>query len=275
MLLHAVIPSRAGSDNNARRRATIRYNMGKALNPALDSLCYYFLVSHPPPQNPQAVAALEAENATHGDIFYVPLDSTKAYAETIYERDMVKKVWHEMAGLAAGVRAAGFQPAYWAKFDDDVIVLWDRFFPVLRRDMPAEQLVWCAQGTGDFAQAGGYSGMYCNGPYLLSTDVVLKIAADPLQCCTDKEPIHADFEWHYNDGERGCWGCGAVCALSRLFSHAHTDTAPPPQPPPETQTTLSFAGTLTMGALCTLGRTRGGTRMTWASTPRARASPGR
>jgi hypothetical protein len=215
--LHAVIPSRA-THNNAIRRATIRYNMAKSLDASRYSLSYYFLLSRVPlPPAPPAdapreaheaaafaaamTAAVEAENATHHDMFYVPLDRTKAYPETIYERDMVKKVWHEMVGLLEAVNASAAQAStWWAKFDDDAIVLWDRFFPALAGAMPSKELVWCAQGSGEFAQAGGYSGMYCNGPYLLSTDVVLKIAADPEQGMTDTLEKHADKEWHYNDG---------------------------------------------------------------------------
>ena len=126
------------------------------------------------------------------------MDRTKNYSEPIRERDMLRKVWHEMVRLGEEVNAGGPLPSFWAKFDDDAIVLWDKFFPILSRDMPTKELVWCAQGTGAFAADGGYSGMYCNGPYLLSTDVVLKIAADEKQCCTDD--MGGNKEWHYNDG---------------------------------------------------------------------------
>ena len=103
-----------------------------------------------------------------------PLDRTKAAPELIADSDMVKKVWHEMAFAAAAGEAQGWQPQFWAKFDDDVTVLWDRFLPVLKNEMPSKGLVWCNQGTGDGVQKGGYDGMYCNGPYLLSIDVVAK-----------------------------------------------------------------------------------------------------
>ena len=199
-LLQVLIPSRA-QPSNIPRREIIRYNLQRSFDASRFSLAYYFLVSFN--GDPGAWEGLLAENATHGDIFLAPLDRTKATPELISDRDMVKKVWHEMADATAAGAARGWQPRFWAKFDDDVTVLWDRFLPVLEKDMPREGLLWCAQGTGAYAGNGGYSGLYCNGPYLLSIDVVNKIASDARQASV--EDLYAGDTskvWEYNDGER-------------------------------------------------------------------------
>jgi hypothetical protein len=197
-LLQVLIPSRA-QPNNIPRREIIRYNLQRSFDASRFSLAYYFLVSFN--GDPGAWEGLLAENATHGDIFLAPLDRTKATPELISDSDMVKKVWHEMADATAVGAARGWQPRYWAKFDDDVTVLWDRFLPVLDKDMPREGLLWCAQGTGAYAGKGGYSGLYCNGPYLLSIGVVNKIASDARQASV--EDLYAGDTskvWEYNDG---------------------------------------------------------------------------
>jgi len=41
--------------------------------------------------------------------------------------------------------------------------------------------------------------MYCNGPYLLSMDVVINIASDREQGSVEREPYDPDKYWAYND----------------------------------------------------------------------------
>lgn len=200
--LHVLTPSRA-QPNNAERRSTIRYNLARTFDAARYSLAYYFLVTFN--GDPGAWEAILAENATHGDIFLAPFDRTQppgSPPQLIEDRDMVKKVWHEMAFAAEAGAARGWQPRFWAKLDDDVTVLWDRFMPALEREMPDRGLVWCSQGSGAWAERGGYKGLYCNGPYLLSIDVVNKIASDVEQASV--AGLYAQDTskvWEYNDGE--------------------------------------------------------------------------
>lgn len=198
--LHVLTPSCAQS-NNAERRRTIRYNLQRSFDAARYSLAYYFLVTFS--GDPGAWEAILAENATHGDIFVAPFDRTQppgSPPQLIREKDMVKKVWHEMAFAAEAGAARGWQPRFWAKLDDDVTVLWDRFMPALEKEMPDRGLVWCSQGTGAWAERGGYKGLYCNGPYLLSIDVVNKVASDVGQASVaGLYAEDASKVWEYND----------------------------------------------------------------------------
>ena len=247
--LHVLTPSRAQS-NNAERRSTIRYNLQRSFDATRYSLAYYFLVTFN--GAPGAWEAILAENATHGDIFLAPFDRTQPSGsppQLIEDKDMVKKVWHEMAFAAEAGAARGWQPRFWAKLDDDVTVLWDRFMPALENEMPDRELVWCSQGTGAWAERGGYKGLYCNGPYLLSIDVVNKIAGDVEQASVaglyagDTSKV-----WEYNDGERGWAWPPPSSARSPPHPGVPSHQLPAPSPrPPHQQTMSSSAGTTTTG----------------------------
>jgi hypothetical protein len=73
--------------------------------------------------------------------------------------------------------------------------------PTLYAEMPREGLVWCGQGTG-------HAGIYCNGPYLYSMDVVARLAADQGACCGGGR---IDDWWFPNIGwnSRAIWNFGA------------------------------------------------------------------
>jgi hypothetical protein len=147
---------------------------------------YYWLLT--PPSDAAALAAVLAENATHGDLAFA--------SPAIEDGELTNKVWEEMV-LAAALKQAPF----WAKMDDDAVILWDRFLPTLYKEMPREGLVWCSQGSG-------HGGLYCTGPYLFSLDVVRRFAGDAGACCGGG---NMDDWWFPNIGwnNRAIWNFGA------------------------------------------------------------------
>jgi len=154
------------------------------------SLSYYFLLTRKG-YSAVDVEAGELENSTHKDMVWA--------ADSIEDYNMVTKVWTELAGMNEYYRRSGVQePTYWAKFDDDAFVLWDRFFPAMLT-MPRESLVWCNQGSGAHAQAGGFSGIFCNGPYLFSFDIAKLIGNDEKQRVTSVHWSNEREKPGYND----------------------------------------------------------------------------
>jgi len=124
---------------------------------------YYWLMT--PPTDPALLAEVMEENATFGDIAF-------AVPETVLpDGELTNKVWNEMR-----VGWSQKQAPFWAKMDDDAVILWDRFLPTLYKEMPREGLCWCSQGSGQ-------GGIYCTGPYLFSMDVVGRLAEDVGACC--------------------------------------------------------------------------------------------
>jgi hypothetical protein len=158
--LQIVYLSRATQEGGARR-ASIRRTFS-LLDASVYRVAYYWVLT--PPADKEALEALRAENSTYGDI---------AWANpALQDPELTTKVWDEMRVGAAAPNA----PPFWVKLDDDVLVLWERFMPVLYMEMPQEGLVWCSQGVG-------HQGIYCNGPYLWSMDVVRRLASDVGACC--------------------------------------------------------------------------------------------
>jgi hypothetical protein len=145
---------------NAARRAMLRRSLA-LLDVATFRVAYYWVLT--PPKEAGALAAVLAENATHGDLHFA--------SPLIDDGELANKVWDEMRHAAALAQAP-----FWAKMDDDAVILWDRFLPALYREMPREGLVWCSQGSG-------HGGLYCTGPYLFSMDVVKRFASDEGACC--------------------------------------------------------------------------------------------
>ncbi len=173
----------------AQRRAVVRSTFA-LLDAATFTVAYYWALT--PPADAGALAEVLAENATHGDIAW----SNPA----LHDEELTNKIHDEMRVGAARGAAAGGAP-FWVKLDDDVLVLWERFLPTLYAEMPREGLVWCGQGTG-------HPGIYCNGPYLYSMDVVARLAADQGACCGGGR---IDDWWFPNIGwnSRAIWNFGA------------------------------------------------------------------
>ena len=173
----------------AQRRAVVRSTFA-LLDAATYTVAYYWALT--PPTDAATLAAILAENATHGDIAWCNA--------ALHDEELTNKIHDEMkAGAARGAEAGG--APFWVKLDDDVLVLWERFLPTLYAEMPREGLVWCGQGTG-------HAGIYCNGPYLYSMDVVARLAADQGACCGGGR---IDDWWFPNIGwnSRAIWNFGA------------------------------------------------------------------
>ena len=172
-------------EKNAARRAMLRRSFA-LLDTSTFRVSYYWLLS--PPQDADALEDVLKENATWGDIAFT--------TAALPDGELTNKVWLEM-GVAASLQQAPF----WAKMDDDAVILWDRFLPTLYSEMPREGLVWCSQGSGQ-------GGLYCTGPYLFSIDVVKRFAADPGACCGGG---NIDDWWFPNHGwnNRAIWNFGA------------------------------------------------------------------
>ena len=170
---------------NAARRAMLRRSMA-LLDTATYRVAYYWVLT--PPTDAAALALVLAENATHGDIAFA--------APQIPDGELTNKVWLEMRHATALKQAP-----FWAKMDDDAVILWDRFLPTLYKEMPREGLVWCSQGSG-------HGGLYCTGPYLFSLDVVGRFADDQGACCGGG---NIDDWWFPNIGwnNRAIWNFGA------------------------------------------------------------------
>jgi hypothetical protein len=172
-------------EKNAARRAMLRQSLA-LLDTATYRVAYYWLLT--PPTDAAVLAALLAENATHGDLAFA--------SATIEDGELTGKVWAEMRHAAALKQAP-----FWAKMDDDAAILWDRFLPTLYKEMPRQGLVWCSQGSGQ-------GGLYCTGPYLFSMDVVQRFASDEGACCGGGS---IDDWWFPNRGwnNRAIWNFGA------------------------------------------------------------------
>lgn len=170
---------------NKRRREMLRRSFS-LLDTAHFRVAYYWLLT--PPTDPAALAEVLEENATHGDIAWA--------SPSVPDGELTNKVWQEM-GVAFSLK----QSPFWVKMDDDAVILWDRFLPVLYKEMPREGLVWCSQGSGQ-------GGLYCTGPYLFSMDVVGRFANDPGACCGGG---NLDDWWFPNIGwnNRAIWNFGA------------------------------------------------------------------
>lgn len=104
-------------------------------------------------------ALLADENATHGDLHFFD----RTYPA---DNDISGKVWTEYIHLAAAGLAT-----FVFRLDDDVMVLWDVFLPEMMTK-PTQGVYWYRQGSGK-------QGIYGNGPYLTSLDVVQALAIHP------------------------------------------------------------------------------------------------
>jgi hypothetical protein len=210
----------------AQRRAVVRSTFA-LLDAATYTVAYYWALT--PPTDAATLAVVLAENATHGDIAWCNA--------ALHDEELTNKIHDEMkAGAARGAEPGG--APFWVKLDDDVLVLWERFLPTLYAEMPREGLVWCGQGTG-------HAGIYCNGPYLYSMDVVARLAADQGACCGGGR---IDDWWFPNIGwnSRAIWNFGAdlrwhnECVTRAVGAHAvrggsmalHCSTLPPSLPLP-------------------------------------------
>jgi len=170
---------------NKQRRDMLRRSFS-LLDTAHFRVAYYWLLT--PPTDTAALAEVLEENATFGDIVWA--------STSIPDGELTNKVWMEM-NVAFSLKQAPF----WVKMDDDGVILWDRFMPVLYKEMPREGLVWCSQGSGQ-------GGLYCTGPYLFSMDVVGRFAEDRGACCGGG---NIDDWWFPNIGwnNRAIWNFGA------------------------------------------------------------------
>jgi len=165
--LLALLPSRITDGGFSRRESHRRFL--SLVDTTRFRLGYYFLLSSRGKSESELVN-IYAENKTWGDLLFAN--------DELEDYNMVGKVWTELNGLVSHYKRSGVkEPSFWAKFDDDAVVLWDRFVPALLT-MPHKELVWCNQGSGALAQDGGFSGMFCNGPYLFSWDVARHIGSD-------------------------------------------------------------------------------------------------
>jgi hypothetical protein len=155
--VHVMYLSRS-LDASAEKRAACRMTHA-AMDLDLFRVASYFALT-PPPETPEGTAVrarIAAENATHGDLFF--------FEAWIPDREISTKVWLEFAHHAARALAT-----YVFKLDDDAVVMWDRFLPELL-EHPTQGVFWFRQGTGR-------QGLYANGPYLFSLDVVRMIAGN-------------------------------------------------------------------------------------------------
>lgn len=248
--LLVLIPSRLRSDNLERRKA-LRTFMAALVDTSQFSLAYYFLLTR------KGYSALdvqkgEQENSTYSDMVWAD--------DSIEDYNMVTKVWTELHGMNEYYRRSGVhEPTHWAKFDDDAFVLWDRFFPAMAT-MPRESLVWCAQGSGAYAQAGGFSGIFCNGPYLFSFDVAKHIGNDEKQKITSAHWSNEREKPGYNDDYVSKFRVHILSHFNFYPTLTHTSSSFLGIP-----CSFSHATTLIGEPLSTLAPIEGGTVTTWVT----------
>ena len=186
------------TDMGFTRRESLRVSSLPLIDHAAFRVRHKFVFSGSQSSPPSA--QLLAENATHGDLFLAP--------SWVEQRDLSSKVWLEMRDVAQRNATKA-----WFKVDDDVFIRFDLLLPELAL-LPETGLLWCRRGHGMF-HTNGIKSPYCNGCYVMSMDVVAKVAnASVAAICGYNEDVcisgmatqlraapnfRDDLAWHADD----------------------------------------------------------------------------